>query len=247
MAKINQPKTIRIYGGSTKKELNPDMFDGFVMKRSIQRLLKIISRKFEDFLDFEQRPVHVKVVGSSINYNWTVDSDIDLHLVYDFNSFSQCPDEETIRKLVLTAKTLFNLKHDIKVLGMDVELYVEDINDENKSSAVYSLTDNRWIKKPVYVDPEIKKNYIISQVKYYMNFIDRLEQMPIGTDRLDASIKLKDKIMNVRKTGLMNKGEFDEENLVFKTLRNHRYLEKLASIILETEDSLLSYEKPDVK
>lgn len=239
-----EPKEIRIHGGSTKKELNPDLFNGKRLKDNIREALILIGTKFEEFLGFENPPTLLKIVGSSINYNWSKKSDIDLHLVYDFKSFNHCPDEETIRDLVLSKKTIFNLKHDIKIFGLQVELYVEDIHDENKSSAVYSLTDNIWVREPVHTDPEVDRHYVTSTTSYYMKFIDKVEQMPTSKNKLDVAEKLKDKIMNLRKKGLSDSGEFNKYNVMYKTLRNYNYITKLSEIILKTEDELLSIEEP---
>ncbi len=50
-----------------------------------------------------------------------------------------------------------------------------------------------------------------------MDRIDRLTDLEEKSRALEIA---KDKIMKMRKAGLERKGEFSEENLIFKTLRN---------------------------
>jgi hypothetical protein len=42
---------------------------------------------------------------------------------------------------------------------------------------------------------------------------------------------LKDRIMQIRKSGLEKEGEYSPENLAFKYLRNEKYIEKLKNIV----------------
>jgi hypothetical protein len=46
--------------------------------------------------------------------------------------------------------------------------------------------------------------------------------------------------MKMRKSGLEREGEFSEENLVFKNLRNSGYIGKLNDIIKDEYDDSLS-------
>ena len=43
---------------------------------------------------------------------------------------------------------VFNSQHDIKIKGYDVEVYVQDLNEKNKSIGVYSIVSNEWLNFP---------------------------------------------------------------------------------------------------
>ena len=46
------------------------------------------------------------------------------------------------------ARMRWNDKHDIKVKGYDVEIYVEDSRESHKSSGDYSILNDEWNKEP---------------------------------------------------------------------------------------------------
>ena len=48
--------------------------------------------------------------------------------------------------------------------------------------------------------------------------------------------------MNMRKQGLLSKGEFSIENLAFKTLRNDETIAKLNELIIKSYDLMFSVE-----
>ena len=90
--------------------------------------------------------IDIKFTGSLANFNWTDNSDIDLHLVVDFNKISR--DKDMLRDYVNAKKSIWNDRHDIIIKGHEVEVYVEDINERHYSTGVYSLMNNEWIVKP---------------------------------------------------------------------------------------------------
>ena len=54
------------------------------------------------------------------------------------------------------------------------------------------------------------------------------------------SIKIKDKIAKMRRTGLSKEGIYSPENLAFKMLRNSKYLEKLNFLKIESYNKMMS-------
>jgi hypothetical protein len=70
-------------------------------------------------------------------------------------------------------------------------------------------------------------------------------QTAMLSNDLDTIRKVKDKITKMRRAGLERAGEWSTENLVFKLLRNHGLIDRLAERIRELEDQELSLEQQD--
>ena len=62
-----------------------------------------------------------------------------------------------------------------------------------------------------------------------MSDIDNALEINDSKERLNSIDKIKDRIKRMRQAGLEKGGEYSVENLVFKTIRNNGYLEKLSS------------------
>jgi hypothetical protein len=142
-----------------------------------------------------------------------------------------------------------NEHNNLKIYGFDVELYVQDINEKNISTGIYSLEDNKWLTEPSLEHQEIDKKKIKQISSEYINDIDSLEseynkekdkpeQLKTISNKV---IKVWNKIKKYRKHGLSKKdGEFSFENIVFKVLRRSGHLEKLAELKALTYDKMNS-------
>jgi hypothetical protein len=206
-----------------------------------ERLLEI-AYEFIEFLGVDVIISDVVMTGSLANYNWSKYSDVDLHLIADFEQFSEkeLPLYEELFKL---KKTLFNDKHNIKIYGYDVELYVQDEVESHFSSGEYSVLQNEWKTKPKKDKTEVDLDLIKSKSEKWMKLIDDIienakdEPLYIAIDLID---KYKDKIKKYRTAGLEKGGEMSDENLVFKVLRRNGYIEKLFNFKNEFMDKNLS-------
>ena len=103
--------------------------------------------------DVELKVLDTILVGSNASYNYTKDSDLDVHIIADT---SIIPCEYGLLPIIYNmAKSQFNSKYDITLHDVPVELYVEDMNTSANSNGIYSLK-NGWVKKPVAMDiPEV--------------------------------------------------------------------------------------------
>lgn len=197
------------------------------------RLLEI-AKAFLEYLDVPNfKLIDIVLRGSITNYNYTAYSDFDLHLITDFESLD-C--DSLARKFYDAKKKLWNDAHDIRIKGYDVELYVEDIDDINKSLAAYSVLDNHWITEPVHSEPSIDRAQIERKAQ---SLIYDIEQAIQDNDPRELQ-KLKEKIANMRKSGLEAGGEYSTENLVFKILRNQGLIASLMTNLNRAQDSRLS-------
>jgi predicted nucleotidyltransferase len=212
-----------------KNELNPKVFDGDSIKKKLRDVLLKVAERFYKELDIKAPIEDIILTGSSANYNWTPTSDIDIHLVVDFSKFK---DAEMARNYFNAAKDLFGDKYDLKYGSNPVEVYVEDKNDERPHiMGIYSIQDDKWVKKPSKEKIEISDKEIKSKAEPIAASIEKVDPTKSGSvAKLD---KLKDKINQLRQSGLDKDGEYSIENLAFKHLRNTGYLEKLANKKIE--------------
>jgi hypothetical protein len=232
-----------------KDELNPTIWDNSddptnaVMKEDIRLQLIEIANKFIEFLDYDIFIQDITMTGSLSNYNWSEFSDIDLHIMYDFNESGN--EKELYKDLFKLKKTLFNSTHDITVKGYEVELYVQDINEPHISTGVYSVLFNEWLVEPTKEEVNINKKIITDKVEQWEDIIDLvIDDVEESDDDLETSLekiqKVKDKLKKYRGCGLEKEGEYSYENLVFKYLRRNGYIQKLFDFQNDVIDNRLS-------
>ena len=183
----------------------------------------------------------ITFTGSLANYNYSMLSDIDLHILIDFKDLND--DTSLVKDYFNAVKALWNLLHNIKIKGYEVEVYVQDEFEPHFSSGVYSIINDEWIKKPVYERAVIDNESIIKKSDSLMDQIDRaidLIQKDKYKEAHDRAIMLGNKIKKFRKAGLETAGEYSVENLAFKTLRNNGYLGKLSNLKRDAYDAMMS-------
>jgi hypothetical protein len=233
----------------TKDTLSNQIFDGekgeFKMREDIRKKLLDVSDNFIESLGVEFFIHDLVLTGSLANYNWSEYSDVDLHIVVDFDEIvegkSDSESFKTIFKEFFDAKErVWNEKYDIKIKGYDVEIYVQDIKQPHVSSGVYSILHNKWIIEPNIKSPNIDDKKILDKSEHYAKKIDNLLQL---STKEDVSIKLDElrkKIKEFRQSGLESGGEYSYENLTFKLLRRNGYFGKLLKLKKYITDKKLS-------
>jgi predicted nucleotidyltransferase len=218
-----------------------------VLKETVRKkMLEIV----DEFLDnLREQNIEIKVddvllVGSNANYNYTKDSDIDLHIIANTKNMKY--EMEIANALYSAYRTLFNKNLDINIYDIPLELYVEVENTPRNSNGVYSVKKDKWEKKPVQEEiPEYDKEALNKLVdKWEKKCKDLLDR--IAADKLDDEkqvVKLIEDIYEqLRKAGVA-KSEYAVENLAFKELRNKGYLDKLKSAKHELISKRLSLEE----
>lgn len=222
-----------------KNKFNPAVFDGENLDPKVKELLLKIATYFWETLELEEPFEDVILTGSSANYNYTPYSDIDLHILIDFNKFEN---PELIKKYFDSKKVIFNNKHDLKLGKQQIEVYIQDINEPHTSTGVYSIMNDDWVKKPEYESINIPDGNIKRKSKPFKEMINDL--IKSGHKNPEKSInqikKLKERIKNFRQSGLDKNGEYSLENLAFKDLRNTGYLDKLSQLSNNLVDKQLS-------
>tara|TARA_R110000824_G_scaffold3253_5_gene15485 strand:- start:1653 stop:2423 length:771 start_codon:yes stop_codon:yes gene_type:complete len=206
------------------------------------------SRLIQIALDFMERLEadsdiiqNIILTGSLANYNWTEYSDIDLHILVDFTHVNENID--LVRDYFNTKKADWNKSHQIMIKNHEVEIYVQDIHEPHISTGVYSLLEDQWITKPNKERPTIDYNCFSIKTKSLMDQINRLEDL-YNKKNYEAVFNvgdlLKNKIKRLRRCGLMEKGIFSTENLVFKALRNKGFIGKLLDFRRDAYDKMMS-------
>jgi len=218
-----------------KETLNPKVWDDYKsldnakLKSDIRKSLLQVAEEFIYFVDVDLEISDIVLMGSLVNFNWSNFSDFDLHVIADFNQFSK-EQKDLYEQFFDMKKTLFNIKHNIKILGFEVELYLQDKNSAHFSDGVYSLIDDEFISKPKKITNKINTKLLQDKTKQWMSIIDgaidnaKDEELHTSIEILKKYYK---KLKKYRQCGLEKGGEFSLENLVFKYLRRNGYVGKL--------------------
>ena len=228
----NSTKSNLIEAVEKHDTLNSKLFNKEeVLKSTVRdKLLEIV----DTFLaDLKEQEVKIKVddillIGSNASYNYTKDSDIDLHILANTKAVNYPADLGAA--LYSAYRSVFNKQLDIKICGIPLEIFVEIEDSPRVSNGVYSVNKNKWIKKPIHEDiPEYDKDALDHLVEKweakYKKLVDEIKADKLTDEK--KVVKLLEEIYDkLRKKGI-SKGEYSIENLAFKELRNKGYLDKL--------------------
>lgn len=203
-----------------------------------QSLIKIADEFTETLKIDNEHVVDTILTGSTCNYNYTKHSDIDLHIVVNYENICDDCDDFDIVDCMDAKKALWNDRHDITIYDVPVEVYVHDMRDKITGNAgVFSLTRNKWLRKPSF-EPNIKYDprIINDKIQKYADRIDAVIENG-SHDEIDA---LQKRMRDIRGAGVEKDGEFSVENIVYKELRNQGKLDKLFSARTKIKDKELS-------
>ena len=165
--------------------LHPKFWTNHEFKEDI---LKDILTIVDDFIEGDDHVTpemieDIQLTGSMSNFNYSDYSDLDVHLLLDFADINE---DETIVKRALDGKRfIWNLRHDIQFHGHEVELYFQDVHDPHVASGLFSLQDNKWIKKPVHDPPEIDHKDVQKKASTFKIELDLLEDSLDNTNDKD--------------------------------------------------------------
>lgn len=233
-----------------KETLTNQIFDNvdgsFVMNSEIRKKLLEVSENFIDSWGIEFFIHDIILTGSLSNYNWSQYSDVDLHILIDFDELDKTKqkDSEVLQNIMKeffdAKKNIWNEKHDVTIKGYDVEVYVQDVDEKHVSSGVYSILNNKWVVEPKKDTFNIDDKIIIEKSEVFINKIDNLIKSSTNPNVLTKIDNLRKKLKEFRQSGLESGGEYSYENLTFKLLRRNGYIEKLLNFKNEVIDKKLS-------
>ena len=218
------------------EELNPKLFDSsnMLLPDVRQKILDIVTT-FEDNLQIPIDICDIHLVGSNCSYNYTENSDLDVHIIANFEMITD--ETEILQTAYNLEKSSFNKNYDIKIKGIEVELYVEDINSNTVSNGIYSVCDNVWIKEPKPIKSITKHN----TEKEFEKWKTKIAEVLVSNDSQEIKNVI-NALYLMRKNSIAIDGEYGKGNQLFKDIRNAGYLDKLKNQLLQATSSELSLE-----
>lgn len=216
------------------EELNPALFnqDATLKPTVKEKIIEIVDEFLKDFIEVEVELTIKDIIltGSNASYNYTKDSDLDIHIIADT---SKIEDTIDLHKVIYDAyKSAFNKKFDIELNKVPVEVYVETQETPLVSNGIYSVMNDKWVKEPTKDDiPEVDQEAIDKAFrpweKRYKVLVDKITDETEDESELDKFI---DRLYELRQEGLTNEGEYSIGNLIFKEIRNKGYLDNLKEL-----------------
>lgn len=223
---------------SPNEVLNPKLFDeDGKLKPSVRSKVQEIVREFLDYIDFPLVVVDTYLVGSNVNYNYHGGSDLDVHVITNFDTYNLS--DEILQTIFNSKKSSFNDNYDITIKDIPVELYIEDMNTSAVSNGVYSINSDDWIKVPVKDEViDICDECIDDAVNYW-----KLRLQTALNENCPIAIQdVVDRLYLLRKESLLTEGEYGEGNLVFKEMRSQGLIKSAIDKIFELKSQELSLE-----
>ena len=210
---------------TTTKHLLPEVRD---------KIIEIV-KTFEDNLKVPVEICDVQLVGSNASYNYTEHSDLDVHIIANFDIID-IP-REVLENIYNIKKSEFNKNYDIKIHGVEVEMYIQDINSITASNGIYSLCDDEWIKEPKPIN-SAKKHNTEKEVGKWREKIGLILQKPTY-ENVSEAINL---LYLIRHNAIAVDGEHSKGNQIFKDLRNLGLIDRLKDELKHQQSKKLSLE-----
>jgi len=212
--------------------LNPKLWDNNQLHTEVRYKLMAIAMHFAKFLNVPELNLRdVTISGSNAAYGYADSSDLDVHLVVDMPK-----DHPELAELYSAKKNEYNFTHDITVKGIDVELYVQDIQQPHRSAGIYSLLRDTWISKPKHQQPTVRDQDVMSKARNYSARINAA----MRSNDLNKCKETMAEIRKLRQSGLEHGGEYSVENLAFKLLRARGKIDKFRRHINKLQSAELS-------
>lgn len=217
--------------------LNPKLFDintNTLLPDVKKKIIEIVS-SFEDYLNVPIDIADIQLVGSNVSYNYTDNSDLDVHIIANFDLVSN--DETLLQSLYDAKKTSFNKNLDIKIKGIDVEMYVQNIKSTTISNGIYSICDNKWIKEPKPIKSATKYN----TQKEFDKWQEKINQIVKrgNYEEITNAINL---LYLIRHNSIAVDGEYSKGNQIFKDIRSAGLLQELKDALDKALSKKLSLE-----
>lgn len=224
-----------------KDKLYPKIWKNNKLNPIVARKLMEIADDIVKSLKLEFEIEDVIITGSIASYNWHELSDIDLHILLDFEKIDE--NFDLVKRMLDQTRINWNKKHNIMIDGKEVELYFQHYTEPHEANGIWSLELDKWLVEPVKENPELdiqttekKAEAIARQIEHLFE----LFQDKKYKETYEYADKVKVKIAKMRQMGLSDQGIYSPENLAFKMLRNAGYLEKLSALKIEAYDKMMS-------
>lgn len=215
--------------------LNPKLWANNILLPEVKEKIIEIIEEFLSTIDLDIKIIDARIVGSQASFNYTEYSDLDVHLITNFELMDAS--EEILTILYNVLKTKFNKDYDITIKGINVELYIEDMKASAISNGIYSIFNSQWVKFPEKLDsiPEINTDNEVRQWK------DRINNI-IQFGNPESIEKTIDDLYILRKDSLDIDGEYGKGNQIFKDIRNAGLIDDLKTAYKKKKSKELTLE-----
>ena len=117
------------------------------------------------------------------------------------------------------------LQHNIQIKGFPVEMYCQDSHETYvNGQGIYSIIQKQWIQKPIHGLYNFNDETLNRKIKMWEI---RINDALMSNASIEVINNIRDRLSKMRKAGISQGGEFSQENLIFKSLRNNNYLNRL--------------------
>jgi hypothetical protein len=224
-----------------KSTLNRKFWDkNRLLDRKTRDKLLEIAEDFIESVGLDGKVKDVTMTGSLASYNWHKNSDIDLHILINYEDFDD--DIDLLKDYFTLARSEWNKKHKIMIRGHEVEIYIQDEDEKHHANGVYSIADDEWIVKPSPIEADIDTDAAVKKADGLQQDIDLVKGLSKAKrhqEAVEMADRLKEKIRKLRSTGLERDGIFSVENIAFKLLRNANQIEKLHHYATKSYDAMM--------
>lgn len=204
------------------------------LRPEVSNALARIAKRFLEELEVDLSIKDVILTGSYAGRTWGPGSDLDLHIIADLSSFD---DPELVQQACKLAKFKWEEDHDITVVGIPVEVYVESVDESPpKVTGRWSIPRNEWDLEPPDSGVSFDESKVMNKVRDLREVIRRASDSQ-EEEPLLAAMK---RITKLRKAGLEREGEISNENLAYRVLRRTGEIQEAWDLINRLIDSKLS-------
>jgi len=215
---LGETKIMKQLREKVRTTLNTKLWKNEELVPAVKEKLLQIANNFVENLKEDEIELKLKdiiIIGSNANYNYTDESDIDLHLIADMSGVENDEEKRLLLILYNAYKTLFNKKYDINIKGHEVEVYVESEETNTQSEGVFSLY-NGWIKTPsseTFENDEIDAGFEVEFKKWEDRFNTLMSDEKISIEEDFESSKT----LTVYKGSQSSKEDFTTVDLMEST------------------------------
>jgi len=204
------------------------------LRPEVAKALKSIAKKFISELELQLKVNDVILTGSYAGRTWGPGSDLDLHIIADFDASD---DPEALKKACRLAKFKWAEDHDVTVHNIPVEVYVEGADeDPPEATGRWSLLTKEWVLEPPRSGPSYDESKVVDKVVDFRQVL----QKAMGAQEEGPILAAVKRITNLRRAGLKRGGELSTENLAFRILKRTGEIDKAWEKLRAIVDKKLS-------
>ena len=202
--------------------LNPKIWtEDNQLREDVKIKLNEVVDAFAEQVDIPLTIIDAQIVGSNASYNYNEHSDLDLHCIVNYSRLDADP--TIVEAFMWAEKKLFNDEYNVKIRGIEVEVYVEDVHSTVMSNGIYSLFNEEWIKFPEPIEAVVDDAAVDAVVSELVPDIT----IALNSTSVEEVDDMIDRLYVIRHNGLATDGEYGIGNQAFKEIRNRGLLDQL--------------------